>query len=369
MHKNELRTPAILVDLDILERNIAACQKIADDNHKQLWPMIKTHKSTEIALMQQKAGAQGFLGGTLDECEALCRAGIKNIMFAYPVSDPVSVERVVALAKACDFTIRLDCADALSELNSAAGAAGAAVNYTIIVDIGLHRFGMPAEETPAFANSLKPFDNLVFKGISTHPGHVYGAARREEVDAGAADERRLMGKAKECLAAAGFQCQLVTSGSTPTFATAAKDENINVLHPGNYVFNDMLQVFFGSATQADCSLRVLASVISRPAPDRLLIDAGAKCFGLDQGGHGASSVRGFGGIVGRPDLELYSLSEEVGKIHPAGLKVGERIEVIPNHACSSANLTDWLVGCRGDKVERLIAVDIRGNSTRLGVKA
>ena len=104
MRKSELKTPAILVDLDIFEANIAICQALCDKHRKQLWPMVKTHKSTELALMQQKAGATGFLCGTLDECEALYRAGVKNIMYAYPVAEPVSIKRVIDLAQIMSFT-------------------------------------------------------------------------------------------------------------------------------------------------------------------------------------------------------------------------------------------------------------------------
>ena len=369
MNKQQLRTPAILVDLDALERNIARYQALCDRHGKQLWPMVKTHKSTSFTLMQQRAGAKGFLCGTLDECEALRDLGITNIMYAYPVAGEASLRRAVELAKSCDFTLRLDCPDAVRELNAAAEAAQTVINYTVIIDSGLHRFGMTPEAAPGFVAGLKDLRGLAFRGISTHPGHVYGGSRPEDVAAYVADEKNSLAQAKRLLEAAGFACPMVSSGSTPTFAGAVDDPHINIYHPGNYVFHDCIQMSLGVVGEADCALRILATVISRPAPDRLVIDAGAKCFGLDKGAHGAGTITGHGRIVGHPDLELYSLSEEVGKIHikpDTPLKVGDRIEVIPNHSCSSANLTSWLIGCRGDVVRELLPVDIRSNMTRCG---
>lgn len=366
MLKKELKTPCILVDLDVLEHNIASYQALCNLHKKHLWPMIKTHKSTEVALMQQKAGASGFLCGTLDECEALVKAGVQNIMYAYPIAKGPSMERAIALSRSSNFIVRLDCTDNVRELNEAAEAAGVQLNYTAIVDSGLHRFGLPPDNIAKLVREISTLPNLVFKGISTHPGQVYGGAGKATAMAAAAQEKQAMAEAVKQLAAAGFTCEMVTSGSTPTFALAVDDPVISHYHPGNYVFLDTIQVSLEAASLAECSLSILASVISRPAMDRMIIDAGAKCFGLDQGAHGSGTIKGHGAIKGHPKLELYGLSEEVGKIHideQSTLNVGDRIEVIPNHSCSSANLTSYLVGCRGDTVERLIAVDMRSNST------
>ncbi len=370
MKKNELRTPAVLVDLDAFEGNIARFQALCDKYGKQLWPMTKTHKSTEAARMQQQAGASGFLCGTLDECEKLADMGVKNIMYAYPAAGKANIDRVISLAKRCAFIIRLDCIDSARPLQNAAAAAGVSIAYTIIIDSGLHRFGVAPEQAAAFAVAMKAMPNLVFKGVSTHPGHVYGASNPEDVPRYVADEKNSLRAAKTALAAAGYRCEIVGSGSTPTFADAVDDADITHYHPGNYVFYDALQMALGVAQEKDCALTVQATVVSRPAPDRAIIDAGAKCLGLDQGAHGNDSLKGFGHIKGRPDLELYSLSEEVGKIHvhpEAALAVGDTVEIIPNHSCSSANLTGNFIACRGDTVERIIAVDIRSNSTSAGV--
>lgn len=366
MKKTQLQTPAILVDLDILEQNIKKVQSFCNLNGKQLWPMVKTHKSTEIAKMQEIAGSTGFVCGTLDECEGICQSGVKNIMYAYPVASDVSIQRVLELAQKCNFIVRLDNSDGARMLDAAAKSAGVKVNYTIIVDCGLHRFGVLPDKTVAMADSLKELTQLVFKGISTHPGHVYSAVRPEDIQQYVDQEKSAVKEAVDALKLAGYSLELITSGSTPTFLGSVSDETINVLHPGNYVFNDNIQMSTKTARESECALSVYAAVISHPSGDLFIGDAGAKCLGLDQGAHGNNALKGYGYVKGHPEITVCSLSEEVAKFHVQGtttLKVGDKVEIIPNHACSTANLTSYLIGCRDDNVERLIPVDLRGNST------
>lgn len=364
----ELQTPATLVDLDSLENNIKRYQAACDKYGKEMWPMIKTHKSTEMVKMQLDAGAKGFLCGTLDECEAVANMGIQNIMYAYPVASPVSAARVAALAKKCsNFIIRIDDLTGAKVLDDTAAKEGVKIQYTIIINSGLGRFGVLPSEAGDFAKKLQAFSNLTFKGISTHPGHVYAAEKAEDIQKYVDDEKNSVKTAVESLKAAGFTPEMVSSGSTPTFFAAVSDEYITAYHPGNYVFNDNIQMSTKTATEAECALRIFATVVSHPQDDLFICDAGAKCLGLDQGAHGNSSIRGYGYVVGHPELEVFSLSEEVGKFHVHGttdLKVGDQVEIIPNHSCSSANLTSYMIGCRNGEVERVIEVDIRGNSTR-----
>ena len=222
----------------------------------------------------------------------------------------------------------------------------------------------------ALADELKQMDHLVFKGISTHPGHVYGASCEADVAQYVVDERKSVAVAADALRNAGYELEVISSGSTPTFWGALEDENIGIYHPGNYIFNDAIQLSTNTASEAECAMYVLASVISHPSKDLYICDAGAKCLGLDQGAHGNTSIKGFGVVKDHPELTVYSLSEEVGKFHVEGhtdLKVGDKVLIIPNHSCSTANLTSYYVGVRGETVERLIEVDIRGNSTKKNV--
>ena len=366
MKKEMLQTPAIMVYMDAIEHNLKKYHDAAKAAGKQVWPMIKTHKSLEMIDMQEAAGADGYLCGTLDEAEALCKKGIKNIMYAYPVASDVSIRRVINLAKNSNFIIRLDNLDGAAIINKAAADAGITIQYTIIVNAGLNRFGLKPDKVVEFADVMKQFANLKFVGVSSHPGHVYSATKHDEIAKYVADEKNSIATAVKGLEAAGYKLDIVSTGSTPTFWGSLDDENIKIYHPGNYVFCDYIQMSIDIAKEEECALAVYATVISHPDDETYICDAGAKCLGLDQGAHGNSAIKGHGYVKGHPELTIYSLSEEVGKIHadgPTDIKVGDKIEIIPNHSCSTANLTSYYIGVRGDEVERVIPVDIRGNST------
>lgn len=363
---DNLQTPAILLNLDAMELNLRKYAEAAAAQGKHIWPMVKTHKSTELARLQAMYGCRGFLCGTLDEAEILVESGFDNIMYAYPVATDVSIRRIIRLAQKCNFFIRLDDLDAAAAVNNAAEKDRTFVHYTMIIDSGLHRFGVVPEKTVAFADAMKKFPYLVFEGISTHPGHVYGADSPNAIPRYCKDEKNSIAAAADALRKAGYTLNIISSGSTPTFSGSLDDENIGIYHPGNYIFNDAIQLSTNTASEAECALSVLASVISHPREDLFICDAGAKCLGLDQGAHGNGSVKGFGIVKGYPELTIYSLSEEVGKIHVDGhtdLKVGDKIQIIPNHACSAANLTRYYIGTRDDLAQQLIEVDMRSNST------
>ena len=376
-----LPTPVMLLDLDILEENIRTYAEKAKACGKALWPMVKTHKSSEIAAMQADAGCEGFLCGTLDEAEQLAADGFQHLMYAYPAAAGPSIKRVIALAKKVpDFIVRLDSLEAAEALEAAAAeaaenreaaAAGIVgekavfqVKYTVILDCGLHRFGIPAEKIAEFVEKLRIFPHLLWKGISTHPGHVYGAASPAEVPGYCAEEAEQIGAAVRNLKAAGLVPEIVGSGSTPTYAANIGDPVINMYHPGNYVFNDAIQISNGTAEEGNCALTVLATVISNPSEGHFICDAGAKCLGLDQGAHGNSSLTGHGRVIGHPELKVSHLSEEVGQLEaggPTDLKIGDRIRIIPNHSCSTANLTSRMTGIRKGQTDRVILVNMRGN--------
>ena len=366
MKVHELRTPAIMLDMDVMESSIQKYQEACNKNGKQMWPMIKTHKSLEIAKMQYDAGVTGFLCGTLDECEMLCEAGYKKIMYAYPIASQQSIDRVIALTEKCDLIIRLDDIDGAKIINEAAQKIGIAVSYTIKIDCGLHRFGIPAETVAEFADALKEMAWLRFRGVSSHSGEVYASKCPSDVPIYAQKELTAISTAVKLLRQAGYEPEIVSTGSTPTYFLTVSDPNINIYHPGNYIFNDYLQLSNGSIkSENECSLTILATIISHPAKDRFICDAGAKCLGLDQGAHGNTNIVGHGKVKGHPEIVVDMLSEEVGKLKIIGetdLKVGDKIEIIPNHACSAANLTSHFITKRGDEIVGRISVDVRGSS-------
>ncbi|RVU54534.1 alanine racemase [Anaerosphaera multitolerans] len=369
MNINKLPTPSIVLDIDTMEDNIKRVHELAKKHNKEIWPMTKTHKSKELMQYQIDNGATGLLCGTIDECEAATELNVENIMYAYPVSDPVSIARIVNIAKKSNFIIRIDGIEAAKLINEVAETKNIKINYTLIIDCGLGRFGIQKEDALNFLNDMKQFKNLVFKGISSHPGQVYGVTTREGVTECANQEMEVMNYVLKQLKANGYEVEYVTSGSTPTFFDAVEDKGIQIYHPGNYIFNDAIQMSIEIASEDQCALSVIASIVSNPKEGLYICDAGAKCLGLDKGAHGNDSIVGHGKIIGHPDAIIDSLSEEVGKIKAkqGEFKVGDRIRMIPNHSCSTANLASYFYGFRGDNVEKIYSVNVRGNSKKFDI--
>ncbi|MBQ9931749.1 MAG: amino-acid racemase, partial [Firmicutes bacterium] len=187
----------------------------------------------------------------------------------------------------------------------------------------------------------------------------------DEVDPCAKSEQAAMNRAVQSLLEEGFEPEIVGSGSTPTFAGAVRGGKINMFHPGNYVFMDAIQMALGAANERDCALTVSATIISHPQENLYICDAGAKCLGIDQGAHGCSQVNGFGIVKSHPELTVYGLSEEVGKLKahgPCDLKIGDKIQIIPNHACSAANNTSRYFAVQDGEVIKTIAIEARSNT-------
>lgn len=367
MNIKDLTTPSFILDLDILEKNISEVQSICDSNGKELWPMTKTHKSTEIAKIQLEAGAKGFLVGTLDEALLLANAGIENITYAYPIMGEKNLERVIEISKIANLYLSIDCIEQAEELDYILKANDTSVKVLIIINSGLNRFGVEPDKAGKFYESIKKFNNIEIMGISTHPGQVYGVKNIKEVKKVADEEISSIKIAVNKLNDVGYKPKMIATGSTPTMFIVAEDENINILRPGNYVFYDNIQMSLGLVDETKCALSILATVVSNPQKGLFIIDAGSKCLGLDKGAHGNALIEGFGYIVNHPELIIEDLSEEVAKIRVKGetkLKIGDNIKIIPNHSCSSANFTSYLIGYRDDIVEKIIEIDMRGGALK-----
>ncbi|HWR43393.1 MAG TPA: alanine racemase [Sporomusa sp.] len=355
------------MDLDKLELNIREMAELCKTNGKKLCPMVKTHKSTGIAALQAAHGSDSFLVGTLDEAERLQQQDYQELVLAYPVAAAENIARVINLAKRAHVILSFDGVEAAAQFEAMLLQEQITMEYLIIIDCGLHRFGVQPDSVLTLAQELSKFSRLKFKGIATHPGHVYGKNTSADVVAVAKEEIAALEKAADLLSNEGFAVEIVATGSTPTGPFAACSKTVTTLRPGNYTFYDAIQVALGVVPPERCSLTVLATVIANPGKNLFIIDAGSKCLGLDKGAHSVSLVNGYGIVKDHPELMVESLSEEVGKIRAngnTGLKVGDKIEIIPNHACAAANMTSFLTGHRNGIVEKTIAVDARGGANR-----
>ena len=371
MNIYELQTPSFLLDLDALENNLKQVQKLCDDNNKELWPMTKTHKSTVLAKMQKEYGAKGFLVGTIDEAEAFVESGLDNITIAYPVVSTANIKRVMDLAKKARIILSFDGEEGAKVFSEELQKENMTIEYFILINCGLNRLGVKPDKAGELGKTLSKYENLKLIGISTHPGQVYGITDGSEIPRVSKEESESLKIAKDSLAENSLDIKIVATGSTPTFFDVVSDPNINYLRPGNYPFYDNIQLSLGVCEEKDCSLTVLGTIISRPSDDLFIVDIGSKCLGLDKGAHGSSLISGFGKVKGHDELVVIGLSEEVSKIKIEGetnLKVGDKIQIIPNHSCSAANMTNYIIGFRNDTVERIIDVDVRGNSRKPSIE-
>lgn len=366
MRLEQLETPVTIVDLDVLERNIESMAAFCRENGVALRPMVKTHKAPLVAKQQMQAGAVGVLVATLDEAEEMARVGIVDITIAYPLIGVGQRERLLRLASRTKLTLSVDsraAVEAYSKIFDPVTKQGRdPVRVLIIVDSGGRRLGVSPDDAVALGQVIAAASGLTLAGVATHPGHVYGCSSPDEVEAVAAQETGAVLAAAEQLRSAGFSIDTVAVGSTPTVRFAGRVEGITEIRPGNYVFYDAIQVALGAARPEDCSLRVVGTVLSRPTASSAVIDVGSKMLSSDRGAHGLELVRGYGAVVGRPDIVVERVSEELAVLAlPEGteLAVGERLQIIPNHACTACNLVDVLVGVRGGVVESTIPVTAR----------
>jgi D-serine deaminase-like pyridoxal phosphate-dependent protein len=362
---NQLDTPALLIDLDRVEKNLQQMQQKADQYGVALRPHIKTHKIPELALKQVQLGACGITASKISEAEAMARAGIKDILIANQIVAVQKLKRLVALSRKINIAVGLDGMEGARRLSEAATSEGATIAYLIEINSGLNRCGVsPGRETVELAKAAAALPGIKFKGIFTHAGQVYGKTSLEEVKSVSQFESQTMGEIAADLQEYGVRAQTISVGSTPTIKVWEGWPEVNEIRPGNYIFNDAIQVALQVAQPEDCALTVLATVISRPAPDRAVIDAGSKTLALDKGGHGVETAKGFGMVLDRK-AGIDRLSEEHGimAVDPgASLAVGDCIRIIPNHACPVVNLFDSAYGMRGNAVETTFKIAARGMS-------
>ncbi len=362
---SELDTPAVLVDLDRLDGNLAGMAKAARDAGVRLRPHTKTHKSAWIAAEQLRHGASGLTVAKLGEAEVMADAGQRDILIAYPVVGHTKLDRLAALAARVRISVATDDPAVADGLAAVGRGLSEPLAVYVEVDTGHHRCGRaPGADSAVVAEHVAAREGLRLAGLMTHAGHSYAAATSEERRAIALDEARGLVETAQLLERRGITGLRLSVGSTPTavhIAEVAREfPSIGEMRPGNYAFNDAMQLTSGVATEERCALTVLATIVSRPAPDRAIADAGSKTLGADGAG-----VRGtgFGRILGEPRATVHALSEEhawmtIGPGFAWG--IGDRVRIVPNHACVVPNLAGLLVGVRGDHVERAIAVDARG---------
>jgi D-serine deaminase-like pyridoxal phosphate-dependent protein len=355
----DLDTPSVVVDLDVLERNVARMAESARNNGVRLRPHAKTHKMPEVGRLQLAAGASGLSLAKTGEAEVFAAAGFGDIFLAYPTVGAEKGRRLLALADRVRLAVGVDSIEGASSVASVFHAAGRRIDALLKVDCGFHRVGVAPEAALGVARRLVEVPGLSLRGVFTHAGHGYHADTPAGVAAVGRQEGEVLVAVAEELRGAGVPIEEVSVGSTPTARGAMGVRGVTECRPGNYVYHDGSQVALGTCGIEDCALTVLATVVSVPAADRAVLDCGSKTLSTDSlrpraGGHGS--------ILGR-ESRLDRLSEEHGVVAVVAgekFRVGEKVRVLPNHACVVSNLHDRVVIARGERVEGEWAVAARG---------
>jgi D-serine deaminase-like pyridoxal phosphate-dependent protein len=363
MSVGALDTPALLVDLDRLERNIARWQDAADAAGVRLRPHIKTHKSLELAALQRDAGAHGIAVAKVGEAEVFARGGFDDIAIAYPVVGDAKCRRVAELATIARITVNVDSAVAAEALSAAATAAGATVHVQIDLDSGFGRCGVPMDDEAAIealARRIAGLPGLELEGVTTHRGLFFAGADRMTAAEAGREEGEIVAAAARRL---GLE-QATAGGSLSGMGVMAA-AGVTEVRAGTYVFNDLMQVALGAVGKDDLALTVLATVVSVTGPDTATIDCGSKTFAGDTGvvGGAGLTLRGLAECVER-DAVVERMTEEHGLVRSfdGPLAVGDRLSFVPVHACTCVNLSERLNAVRGGEVVDVWPVDARGRT-------
>jgi D-serine deaminase-like pyridoxal phosphate-dependent protein len=337
---DQVVTPALVVDHNRLLTNIREMAARARSLGVALRPHAKTHKSPAIAALQREHGAIGLTIATLAEAEGFAAEGVDDLVITAPPVGDWRLERLLALARHVQIRVAVDDVQVVAALDAACRRTGVKIGYLWEVDCGVGRFGtLPgARSADPIAQAIAQAGHATFDGLLTFGGHAYGAKDHSELVAAACDEQDAIAQTVDALAGHGIEPAVRSIGSTPTSHAMESADQITEIRPGNYVFYDATQVALGLVGLERCSLSVLATVTSRPAPDRLILDSGSKALAAETL---STLTTGFGAVLDHPELRVARLYEEQAIVHadqPCEIPVGARVRIVPNHACAAANL-------------------------------
>lgn len=349
----DLPTPALLLDLDVLERNLRDMAERARDLGVSLRPHVKTHKCVEIAMGQRELGATGLTVSTLYEGRVFADHGFEDLTWAFPFV-PGREAEAARLAERTRLGVVVDCAEALQ----AAEGTRAPFRVWLKIDCGYGRAGLEPGDprVRGLASRVADSATLELAGLLSHSGHAYRGRSPSHIARIAEQERDTLVETAARLRDDGLVVPELSVGSTPAMSHARSLSGVTEARPGNYALNDLTQVLLRSCSVADCAATVLSTLVSsRPASGSSVIDAGALSLSLDPGPRHASRAS-YGRLLDPreegtllPGPRLVSLSQEHG-ILDAPLPVGDKVRVVPNHSCLAVACFDFFHVVRGDTV-------------------
>jgi D-serine deaminase-like pyridoxal phosphate-dependent protein len=359
----DIETPALVIDLDAFDRNVAKMAAFARQAGVRVRPHAKTHKSSAIALRQIAQGACGQCVQKVGEAEALVRGGVTDVLVSNQVIGERKLRRLAALANDAKVALCFDSAEQVDAASRVAHQFGVELGGLVEIEVGMERCGVkPGRDAAVLARRIADAPGLTFRGLQAYHGRAQHMATYQERAQAIAYAIDAVHETLRALEAEKLTCEIVGGAGTGTFAIEAASGVYNELQVGSYVFMDTEYARIGGRdggryTEFEHSLFVLASVISVPAADRAIVDAGLKSY---------SAERGPPWVHGLDDVEVTGVSDEHGKLKvgPNGkrLSVGDKVWLIPGHCDPTVNLHDWYVGVRNGRVEALWPISARGAS-------
>jgi D-serine deaminase-like pyridoxal phosphate-dependent protein len=354
--KNEVTrrfgTPAVVVDLDVMERNISRLQALCDAAGVANRPHIKTHKSPVIASMQRNAGACGITCQKLGEAEVMADAGHDDILISYNILGEEKINRLGRLLLQAKVIVAADNPTVVAGLPQAAAIAGRSLDVVVECDTGRRRAGVETvAEAIELARDIESHPGLSFAGFMLYPPEDALAETQEFLDAATAGVRKL-----------GLEPRMVSSGGTPNLVNLGKIKGVTEHRSGTSIFNDRMMLAAGVAQLEDCALTVYSTVVSRAGSDRGILDAGSKTLTSDTGG-----LEGHGLTLEHPRAKIARLAEEHGFLDLAACndrpQIGDVVRIVPNHVCVVVNMVDRLVTVRNGTIVGELPVAARGRLT------
>lgn len=346
---DDVDTPALLIDLDRVEANLARAQDYADSHGLPLRPHIKTHRLPRFALAQVALGAKGVTCQKLGEAEVMADAGIDDVLVTYNILGASKLDRLAALHDRIRIGVVADNATVVDGYAARFTDASHPLEVMVECDTGAKRNGVQtAEEALDLARRIDAAPGLRFRGLMTYPPKGGNAGD-------------WLTEAKATIEATGIAVPEISSGGSPDLYSAHEVAGVTEHRPGTYIYSDRMQVGFGLGSLEDCALTVLATVASRPTPGRAVLDAGSKALAADR-----AAAPGHGHVVGQPDAVIEALSEEHGVTDISACAdfppIGAKVQVIPNHACVVTNLFDRAYLTRNGEVVEVVEIAARGKS-------
>jgi len=354
--KDAIDTPALCLDLDALDANIAAIMATCRANGVAWRPHAKGHKSPDIAHLQLAAGALGVTVAKLGEAEVMAAAGVRDILIANMIVGPLKIARLVELCRIADPIVCVDHLDQIEPLSKAMSEAGLTIRVIIETDIGLRRVGVPmGEPTLALAREILRRPGLRFAGIMGYEGHLLAVPDLTEKAAKIHDALSQLTATADLLRQHDVPCEIVSCAGTGSYMYAARQPGITELQAGGAIFMDIYYRTRCQVPDLQYALTVLTTIVSRPTPERAIIDSGRKTLSMEL----IMPV-----VAGRDDVTLKSLNAEHGILELApsaqNLKIGDRIELIPGYGDLTCLLHEDFYCFRDGKLAAIWPIAARG---------